>query len=362
MKKSNNEIKVYFWNKITTKDKALFYEHLSNLIDGWVTIINAIYSFIDKTDNPKLAQEVVNLLLFIESWDSFSVAMKKLPFTFNKKEIAIVEAGESSGTMQRSFANLASQLQQEEDLRAKVKWALTYPIIIVVFLIFAVLVIMTYVIPKLKPLFETASIELPFSTRTLIITSEFIIGNFISIIFIIVALFLWLKLYKKSYSWKRFFDNLYLWLPLVWNVYRNYIISQISSNLWLLIGAGIPIIKTLNLTWESSNNIVYLEAINMVASKVSAWRKITESIEEIDPENRYFTTDFVQMMAAAEQTSTINKVCVKISAQYNKEVDNSIQILTKWIEPSAIAIAWIFVLWFAFAIFAAVLKITETVN
>lgn len=356
------KVEVYFWHKITTKGKALLYEHLANLIDWWVTVVDALYSFLEKTNNPKLYKEIQNLLLFIESGDSFSISMKKLPYTFDKKEIAIVEAGESSWTMQRSFSSLARQLHQQEDLKAKVKWALTYPIIILVFLIFALFVIMIYVIPKLRPLFETTWVELPFSTRTLIYTSEFFSNNIVAIIFVIFIWFLALKIYRKSYSWKRVFDDLFLNLPLIWDVYRNYIISQISSNLWLLIWAWIPIIKTLKLTGESSNNAIYIEAMEMIANSVASGNKITQSIENIDPRHKYFTNDFIQMISAWEKTSTINKVCDKISTQYTREVDNSIWILVKWIEPLAIAIAWTFVLWFAFSIFAAVIKITELVG
>ncbi|HBA44706.1 TPA: hypothetical protein DEG21_04535 [Patescibacteria group bacterium] len=85
-----------------------------------------------------------------------------------------------------------------------------------------------------------------------------------------------------------------------------------------------PIIKTLTLTGESSNNAIYIEAMEMVAASVASGNKITQSIENIDPKHKYFTNDFIQMISAGEKTSTINKVCDKISTQYTREVDNSI--------------------------------------
>lgn len=355
------DIQVNFRNSIKVRDKALFYEHLSNLVDWWVTVINWLKAFLEKTNNPKMAQEVANLLIFVDSWDSFSIAMKKLPDTFDKKEVAIIEAWESSWTIQNSFENLAIQLREQESLRQKAKSALTYPIIIMVFLMIAVLTIMTYVIPKLVPLFSTVGTELPTSTKALINTSSFVINNFILIILAAIFLVLGVKAYSKTDSWKRIFDDLFLKTPLIWAVYKNYIIAQISSNLGLLIGAWIPIIKTLRLTWESSNNVLYNEAIDIIAEKVSSGKKLTQSIEETDPEHRYFPNDFIQIIWAWERTSTINKVCDKIHVQYTREVENSVSILIKWIEPLAILIAWVFVLWFAFAIFSAVIKITETV-
>lgn len=356
------EAKVAFWYKVWPSDKALFYEHLSNLVDWWVTVTNALYGFIWKAINPKMVQEIANLLLFIESWDSFSVAMKKMPYVFDNREIAVIEAWESSWTLQKSFAWLAKQLREQEEIKQKIKSAMTYPIIIMVFLIIAIVVIMAYVMPKLLPLFTESQIELPLSTRMLIATSEFIRSNLIAIFVWITAFIFWITAFAKTDSWKRVFDEMFLKAPLIWNIYKNYIISQFSSNLWLLIWAWIPIIKTLRLAWESSNNTIYTSAVNMISDKVASWKRLTESFYETDPEYRYFPNDFNQMISAWEKTSTINKVCEKISVQYSKEVDNSVSILIKWIEPAAMFFAWLFVLWFALSIFSAIMQITQTIG
>ncbi|HBB27486.1 TPA: hypothetical protein DCZ36_03250, partial [Candidatus Gracilibacteria bacterium] len=93
---------VRFWHRISIKEKALFYEHLANMVDGGVPVIASLYSFLDKNRNIKMEVEIMNLLVFVESGDSFSIAMKKLPNIFDKREVAIIEAGEQSGTMQHS--------------------------------------------------------------------------------------------------------------------------------------------------------------------------------------------------------------------------------------------------------------------
>jgi type II secretory pathway component PulF len=305
--------------------------------------------------------EILNLLVFVESGDSFSIAMKKLPNIFDKREVAIIEAGEQSGTMQYSFVNLANDLRSQEELTSKVKGALTYPFIIVLFLFGAVITIMTYVIPKLEPLFTNTGVELPFATRTLVASSRFIQENFWGIIILFLAVILSFQAYAKSDAGRRSLDMLYLKIPVIGNVYRNYIIVRIASTLSLLLEAGIPIIRTLGLTGESSNNVIFQEKITEISNQVLIGKKIAESIEEADPHFTVFTRDFYQIIGAGERTSTINKVCRKLASQYTREVDSSISVLVRFIEPLAILIAGIFVLWFAFGIFSAVLKITETV-
>ncbi len=312
--------------------------------------------------NPLLYREVSQLLLLIDSGDVMSTAMKKLPRTFDKSEISLVEAGEQSGTMQRSFTNLAEDLRNREELRQKLVSALTYPALILVFLAAAIVIVMLFVIPKLLPLFETAQTALPLSTRSLVATSNFIAGHYLIILFLLVAISGFGYVYLQSYSGKRMFDEIALKTPLIGNVYRNYCIVRIATTFGLLLGAGIPIIKTLRLTGESTNNALYEEAIQNVASSVEKGNKIAESFIAVDEKNELFPSDFIQLLAAAEKTSTINKICSKIATQYAREVDAAVATLVKFVEPTAVLISGMFVVWFAFAIFSAVLKITETVG
>ena len=147
--------------------------------------------------------------------------------------------------MQKSFVNLADDLRSQEELRSKVKGALTYPFIIVLFLVGAVIIIMTYVIPKLEPLFSSTGVELPFATRSLIATSRFVEGNFWAIIILMIVFLLSFQAYAKSNTGRRSLDALYLNIPIIGTVYRNYIIVRVASTLSLLLECGIPIVRTL---------------------------------------------------------------------------------------------------------------------
>jgi type II secretory pathway component PulF len=362
MQKEFPEVEVQFWHTISLKEKAVFYEHISNLLDGGVTLLEALESFCAKVKNPLFYNEAVSLLRLIDSGDVMSIAMKKHPRSFDKSEVSIVEAGEQSGTMQKSFASLAEDVRSRDDLRRKLVAATTYPLIILGFLVMAILVVMVFVIPKLLPLFETTATQLPLSTRSLVATSQFISEHFILIIVFLGLMGMGIFSYAKSPSGKAFFDRLALGMPLVGTVYRNYLIVRIATTFGLLLGAGIPIVKTLKLTGESTNNTIYENLMAGVVSQVERGNKIAESFVFVDERGDYFPSDFTQLLSAAEKTSTINKVCAKIAAQYNREVDNSVTTLVKYVEPLAILISGAFVVWFAFAIFSAVLKITETVG
>ena len=158
--------------------------------------------------------------------------------------------------------------------------------------------IMTYVIPKLEPLFTTTGVELPIATQALISTSRFIQGHFLSIFITLIAAILLFQAYSKSISGRRSLDMFYLKIPVIGNVYRNYTIVRIASTLSLLLEAGIPIIRTLGLTGESSNNVIFQEKIEEISKNVQNGKKIAESIEESDPHFQVFTQDFYQIIGA----------------------------------------------------------------
>ncbi len=351
----------YIFKKVSLLDKFNFYEYLSIMLDGWVTIVSALESVEPKIKNAYFKQKIKELIVYISSWDSLNKAMKKLPDIFNQSEHSIIEAWEKSGTLVSSLSSMAIEFKKLHELRTNIKSSLTYPFIILLFLIWAVIIVMTYVVPSLIPLIEEAWVEKPFATVALIATSNFITNNFVLIVLSVILLLFVLYSFSMSESWKKTIDAMLLKLPLVWDVYRNYIIASSSSILWSLMNSWVPIVKALNLVWKATNNVIYENLYSDVSLKVSTWKKLVDSISETDVDNEYFPSDFLQLLSVWEKTATIDKVCKKLNEQFSREVSYSLANLTKWVEPTAILIAWIFVLWFAFAIFGAILKLTQTI-
>lgn len=354
------DIILFKWVSIV--DKYNFFEYISIMIDSWVTVSESLASVKTKIKNPFFKMKIDEFITYISSWDSFSKSMKKMPQIFDLSEISIVEAWETIGKLAMSLWKLSEDLKKIHNLKLKIKAALTYPAIIFVVLILAMTVVLTYVIPQISQLFLTSEVELPLATKALMATSNFLIEKYHYIIILLIIAFFALLWYKNSDEWKKNIDTILLKLPLIWTVYKNYILSIISSNIWTLIWSWIWVVKTLSLVWRSTNNVVYESLFEEIILKVSNWAKIVDSMQELDKENIYFPSDFVQMLWVWEKTANLEEISVKINNQYMKEVDYSLGNLTKWIEPIALLIAWVFVLWFAFSIFWAILKLTDTVK
>lgn len=349
------------FKKVSVVEKYNFYEYLSVMIDWGVSIVESLKTVESKITSHYFKQKIKELVTFISSGDSFSKSMKKIPDVFTSSEISIIEAWESSWMLSTSLLKISDDLKKIHELRNKVKWALTYPIIIFLFLFLALFIVLTFVIPEIKPLFDSTEVELPTSTKLLIITSDFIIWN-LGLLFLLLASFiLFIFWYKNTPSGKKAIDEFLLWLPLVWKVYRNYILSNIASTLGSLTWSWVSILKTLKLIWKSTNNTIYEELFEDIVIRVSWWEQLVKAMEAVDPDKIYFPADYTQMLSVWERTANIESISKKINAQYTKEVDYSLANLTKWIEPLAILLASVFVLWFAYAILWAILKITQSV-
>lgn len=356
-----NNIKLPIFQKASLKDKFNFYEYLSVMLDGWVTISETLDSVQTKVKNQFFKEKIKELQTYVSSWDSFSKSMKKVPQIFSSWEIAIVESWETTWKLSISLWNLSDNLRKSYDLRSKIKAALTYPTIIFAFLLLAIIIVLTYVIPAVSQLFETSDVSLPAATIALIATSNFVIYNWPVLIFFVLTAGVLFYGYKNTEKWRANLDYFILGLPLVWKVYKNYLLASLSTSLWTLVASWVPVVKSISLTAKSMDNLVYEAHLMSVMEKVSLGQKITDSFLEVDPEHKFFPLDFLQMLSVWEKTASLDTVTKKLTAQYTREVDYSLGNLTKWIEPIAILVAGVFVLWFAFAIFGAILKVTQTV-
>lgn len=350
------------FKKVDLIDKYNFYEYVSSMIDGGVPITEALESVADQLNSVYFKQKINELITYISSGDSFSKSMKKIPHVFGPQEIALVEAWETTGSLTVALLKISVDLKKAHNLRSKIKSSLTYPTIIFLFLFAAIFVVLTYVIPSIKPLFDNSDVELPMATQMLVGTSDFIAGNIILIILSIFAIILAFMAYKASENGRKNIETFLLWMPLIGKVYKNYILANIAGILWNLVGAGVNIIRSLTLVGRATNNKVYEEKFELIIERISKWEKIVDSMRAVDENAELFPKSFLQMLHVGEKTASLDSICEKLSKQYEKEVEYSLASLTKWIEPLAILLAGVFVVWFAFAIFGAILKITQVVG
>jgi type II secretory pathway component PulF len=195
--------------------------------------------------------------------------MRKFPDFYTQKEIAIVESGEQTGMLKDAFMAIASELRMQEDLRRKVIGALTYPLVILFFLVLALTVVMTYVIPQIMPIIAEMTTEISLSTRSLIWVSNFLRHNMIFIIVVLIATLLIFRGYTMTDIGKRWLDRVKLSAPITGTIYKNYLVVQVMSTFHLLSSSGVSIVKALRLTGASAGNSSISDMYSYIADEVS---------------------------------------------------------------------------------------------
>lgn len=159
---------------------------------------------------------------------------------------------------------------------------------------------------------------------------------------------------------KMWFDRFKMMNVVSGKVYKDYQIVQVMGTFYLLSSSGVSVVKALRLTGASSGNVYMASIFNQIADQVSTGRKISEAMIDIDKEAKIFTPDILQLIESAEKTSTVHQTAFKIGEQYRRELDASLAMMVKFIEPVALLAAGIFVVWFALAIFSVVMQITKS--
>jgi len=239
-----------------------------------------------------------------------------MPDVFPSSEAAVVQAWEESGNLVQSLNKLSEDLVSRYELSQKIKWAMTYPIIIFLFLLWAVAIVLIYVIPEVKTMFMEQGIDLPFATIALIATSDFLVNHYLFLLFLIVSAIVFFFAYITTEWWKKTVNYFVMNLPLIGKVYRNYSLAQISGSLWSLNAGWISIVKTLKLVWEGTGSYIYKNLLFDVSKDVSWWKTLVESMTDRDETREFFPHDFLQMLSVWEKTATLEEVTKKIKNQY----------------------------------------------
>ncbi len=212
---------------------------------------------------------IEHTIFFVESGDALGIAMRKMSNFYTEKEIAIIESGEQTGMLVKAFRSISAELRMQEDLRRKVIGAVTYPLVIMFFLVLALLVVMIYVVPQIMPIIAEMTTTVPLSTRSLIAVSNFLRDNIVLLIAGIVATSLIIRGYLMTESGRRWLDHQRLSLPLIGPIYRNYLIVVVMSTFHLLVSSGVSIVKVLRLTGATAGNSEIHDLYNLMADNVS---------------------------------------------------------------------------------------------
>lgn len=322
------------FKRIATEDLILFNVQLSNMINAGIPLLTALNTLSRQIEHRRLKEAVGNVARNVEAGESFSEALSKHLRIFSKLFVSMVRAGEASGRLDRILARFAQFIEQQAELKQKVRSALFYPTILLAAGIGVTLYIVTAVIPQFVEIFVKTGIPLPLPTVILYRVGT-ALKRFWDLL-ILGGLALWLGTgYYASTEGGRFrVDRIKLGLPLFGTLFRKAAISRFARTLGTLVASGVPLLQSLDIVREVIGNEVLARIIGSTRTAVEKGEPISESIRVSEE----FPPDVVQMIAVGEETGKLDEMLNKVSDFYDISLGYTVKRLTTLLEPILLVI------------------------
>lgn len=294
----------------------------------------------------------------VEGGSSLSEALAKHPKTFDRLYVNMVKAGEASGALDVILSRLAEFMEKSVRLRRRVIGAAIYPAAVLTFAAIIVMLIMVFVIPKFREMFDELRVPLPGMTRFLLGIADLVYSYtfLILVIAMPVGIYAFVKLTAGSSAGRRFIDRMKLKLPVVGPVMKKAVIARFSRTLGTLISSGVPILDALGIVRQAIGNRVVEEAIDKVHGSIREGETIAGPLAQ----SGVFDDVFVNMIDVGEETGALDKVLTKIADNYDEEVDVAVESMTSLLEPVLIIGLGIGVAFVVISLFLPLIKIMET--
>lgn len=330
-----NEWVTLTFTKVTLREKVMFFQLLSVMINAGVPIIRSLYVLGEQMNNLKLKRIIHELAQVMEEGQTLSSAMEKFGNVFSESERGMIASGEASGNLNQILKDIAKQAEKTAMIVAKVKGAMIYPISIFIVMFICVFLMLTLVVPKLTDLFTQGGADLPLSTDILMKLS-FYAQNYWSLILLFIVLAAGaFALIKRSKRGRYSLDFAILYVPVFGKLMRELMVSRFARLLSSLTNAGVPIVKALEINANAVGNEVYKRRIQYAAQDVSQGMPLGENLND---SSFLFPPTVASMVLVGEQTANLNDVASKIADFYEGEVDNAVASLSKLMEPMILVI------------------------
>lgn len=355
----NRDISFGFLEKqISLKDLAVMTRQLSTMISSGLSLLRALAILSDQTQNKKLAAVLSKVVHDIEVGSSLSDAMGKYPRDFPPLMINMVRAGEVGGFLDSALDSIAQNFEKEAKLRSTIKSAMAYPVMVLALSGVAVIMMLLFIVPVFKTMFEGLGSELPLPTQALVTLSGAMVYVLPIGVVVFIVFSIWWRKNRNTEAVLRVFDPLKLKLPVFGKLLQKIAVARFTRNLSNMIGAGVPILQALSIVGETSGNWVIGQASKRVADSVRQGKSIAGPLAD-EP---VFPPMVVQMIAVGEDSGSLEIMLSKVSDFYDSEVQATTEALTSLIEPLLIAFLGVVVGGMIIALYLPIFSIATVVK
>ena len=319
-------------NKVKSDDLVIFTRQLSAMVGAGVPLLRALSSLRDHSESPGLKKTLNQILKDVQSGATLGDSLAKFPNVFSEVYVNMVRAGEAAGILDDILNRLAMQQEKNATIRKKVKSAMTYPTVLIVITVGAFFGLMIFVIPQIGGILKGLGgpdAKMPVLTEVMLGISHAMVAFWYIILPIFVGGIFGLIRFVKTKRGKLLLDRLSLKLPGVSGIVTKVAVARFSRTFSALMGAGVPVLESLEVTAHAVGSSVYEKAILEAGEAVKNGSNLSGIIES----NPLFPAIVAQMIAVGEETGQTDKVLVRVADFYEEEVDVAIDGVSSIIEP-----------------------------
>ncbi|NMM16796.1 MAG: type II secretion system F family protein [Cellulomonas sp.] len=347
-----------FTDKIGLKDLAIMARQLATMINAGLSLLRALSILAEQTENKALAKVVGQVRSDVETGSSFSSSLGKHPQVFPPLMINMVKAGEVGGFLDQVLMSIASNFENEVKLRGKIKSAMTYPVVVFIIAIIAVIGMLLFIVPVFAGMFSSLGGKLPLPTQVLVTMSGILKVGIWPLLVVVVVFSVWWGRHKNDRSVRERLDPLKLKIPIFGKLFQKIAVSRFTRNFGIMIHAGVPILQALDIVGETSGNIVVERAAKSVQESVRTGQSLSAPLAQ----HPVFPPMVVQMMAVGEDTGALDTMLGKIADFYDQEVEATSEQLTSLIEPLMIVVLGTIIGSMIIALYMPIFSIFNLIN
>jgi len=339
-----------FWRrfqKVKLEELVLFTQQLSTLYKAGLPLLTGLEGLKEQTENRKLKETITGICRQIEGGSTLFASMSQYPEVFSPVYINMVRAGEISGRLGESLDRFVSLAERELRTRQKVKDATRYPKIVVVSVILAFIVLISFVFPRFSQVFARFNTPLPLPTRMMIGINHAFQSYWYLFMMALIIIPLFLKKYLQTERGRVFWERLKMSIPVVSSLFLAGALSRFAHTFMMLNRSGIPILQTLEITSKTTENLTLSESLQKIIQKVKEGRSLAEAMRETGK----FTPLVLQMVLVGESSGTLDEMMMRVTEYYDLQLENAIKKLASYIEPLLTLFLGLTVLFLALAVF-----------
>lgn len=320
--------------RVRSRDLITTTQQLAILVESGVTLAPALAAAIEEERNPTLRAVLRKVKESVEGGQDFSSAIAQFPRVFNATFVALAKAGEKTGALGSMLRRAAGYMQSEYETRSKIRSAMIYPAIMLIMSIAVTTFLLTFVLPKFVPVFESRHAKLPKITVVMLGISDFAVKYGPAVISAVGGLAVAGVIFRRTKKGREWWDAFKLRVPMLGMVTKKVALSRSVRTLGTLLGSGISVLEAIELAAEIAENTVVRRAWLSIKDGLIEGRRICDCMKQ----HAIFPRSLVQMVAAGEETGHLDAVLERTAEFYERELETTIKTVTSLIEPVMIIV------------------------